>query len=98
MVVISTDNEGSSWALQTGRTKDPVFASCSRQLWLDALVNTHMVVIKHKSGSLIPLSDALSRQSLDSKKAQFAREAVQHQSLTALSPVLKGYVFFDDML
>lgn len=97
-IIIATDNEGSSFALQTGGTKDPVFASCSRQLWLDAISNNHIVLVRHKSGSLIPLSDALSRQSRDSQKATYAREEIKWRNLNIIPPVLNGYAFFDDMI
>lgn len=97
-IVISTDNSGSSFALQSGRTKDPVFASCSRQLWLEATTNNHLVLIRHKPGYLLPLSDALSRQSRDPHKAAFVSEKVAQQKLVPVSPVTTGHVFFDDML
>lgn len=38
-VIISTDNISSSYALETGRTKDSVFAKCSREMWLLATIN-----------------------------------------------------------
>lgn len=97
-IVISTDNSGSSFALQSGRTKDTVFASCSRQLWLDATTNNHIVLIRHKPGHLIPLSDALSRQSRDTQKDVYVRETVRRQNLIFVHPALSGYVFFNDKL
>lgn len=55
LIVISTDNLASSCALETGRTQDPLFARCSREMWLQASINNHSVVIRHKHGSLIPM-------------------------------------------
>lgn len=35
-IVMLTDNQASAYALQSGKTKDPVLAACSRELWLDS--------------------------------------------------------------
>lgn len=50
LLVLSTDNISSSFALESGRTRDMIFASCSRELWLKALANNHLVTIRHKAG------------------------------------------------
>lgn len=97
-IVISTDNSGSSFALQSGRTKDTTFANCSRELWLEALINNHIVVIRHKSGVDIPLADALSRQARDQTKADYVQRAISQRGITLISPFLKGYKFFSDSL
>lgn len=66
LVVIYTDNLGSSWALETGRTKDEVLSKCSWEMWLEATTNNHIITIRHKPGEELVLADALSRQSRDS--------------------------------
>lgn len=93
-ILISTDNEASSWALQSGRTKDSVFASCSREIWLQALIHNYHVTIQHKRGSLIPMADALSRQFHDPDMAKFVSDAVRKNDLICVSPCLDEYVFF----
>lgn len=94
LLVISTDNISSSFALETGRTKDMVFASCSRELWFRALTNNHLVTIRHKAGSLIPLADALSRQHFDGQKAAYVQQEVRLRNLVVLPPRLDNYHFF----
>lgn len=97
-VIIFTDNMGSSLALQTGRTKDPVFAKCARELWLLAATNNQIITIKHKHGYLIPLADALSRQYHDRSKATFVTDTVLANNLCVVPPRLKGFKFFTDDL
>lgn len=80
-VTIWTDNITSSFALETGRTKDEVLGSCAQELWLHASKRNHTVEIKHKRGTLMPLADALSRFSNDQAKADIAKNIVRHSSL-----------------
>lgn len=94
LLVISTDNISSSFALETGRTRDPVFASCSRELWLKALTHNHLVTIRHKAGALIPMADALSRQHYDHHKAAFVQQEIQRSNLILIYPCLDSYEFF----
>lgn len=96
-VVIATDNLASHFALTTGRTKDSVLGSCARELWLGAARADHEIQIVHKEGTAIPLADALSRFYSDSAKAALAIELTAVLNLTELSPVLSGYVFFNDI-
>lgn len=98
LIVISTDNLGSSVALQTGRTKDMTFANCARELWLLATRNNHVIEIRHKHGILIPLADALSRQFHDHQKASYVEQMIKERSLTTLAPELGGYKFFSDYI
>lgn len=94
LVVISTDNISSSQALETGRTRDHVFAKCSRELWLLAGIHNHIITIRHKHGALIPLADALSRCHHDHAKDAYVRTVVARDDLIAVSPSLEGYRFF----
>ena len=82
-IVVHTDNMASKFALTTGKTKDPVLAACSRQLWLDASVADHTVEIRHKPGALIPLPDALSRFNEPSKRL-LANSLIQQKALRRL--------------
>lgn len=94
-VTIWTDNITSSFALQTGRTKDPILAACARELWLHASKRNQTVEIRHKKGSLLILPDALSRTSFDQTKVQLAQQIIVQRSLLPLPPCLNDYEFFD---
>lgn len=95
-IVITTDNQGSAYALATGRTKDSVLAACARELWLEAAKADHYIEIKHQLGDNIPLADALSRAHSDHRKAKLAADLILKRNLTIVNPVLSGYVFFTD--
>lgn len=97
-VIVWTDNMASSYALHTGRTKDPILASCARELWLQAARLNHHVQIKHKSGHLIPLADALSRMFYEKDKKHLVQKLVQAEGLQPLPPVLNDYNFFTRFL
>lgn len=94
-VTIWTDNITSSFALETGRTKDEVLGACARELWLHASKRNHTVEIKHKKGTLLPLADALSRLSKDHAKAALASQIVARRALQYVPPHVNGYKFFD---
>lgn len=94
-VTIFTDNSASSYALQTGKTKDSVLASCSRELWLEAARSDHEIVIEHKPGSELVLADALSRRHNEQAKAQLADSIIQSDSLRLVPPCINDYVFFN---
>lgn len=93
-IVLATDNISSSYALQSGRTADAVFANCARELWLAALTNNHDVIIRHKYGHQIPLADALSRQHNQPEKAALVKEIITSNKLKLVKPHLCGYKFF----
>lgn len=97
-IVIATDNMGSSCAIQTGKTKDPVFADCAREMWLEALTTGLTITIRHKRGELIPMADALSRQHHDRIKADYVRDTILRHNLTSVPPKLNAYVFFNNQL
>lgn len=94
-VIIMTDNSASSQALQTGKTKDLVLASCSRELWLEAACSDHEIVIQHKPGAELILSDALSRCYSDPSKAELADSLITESNLEVVPPRLNNYVFFN---
>lgn len=96
-VVMVTDNAASSFALTTGRTKDSVLASCTREMWLEAAKADHELSIQHKDGNLIPLADALSRVSFDPSKTALAHKLIAERNLSELKPKLDNYVFFNDI-
>lgn len=98
LVTIWTDNSSSAYALETGRTKDAVLAACARELWLLAAANSQVVTVCHKPGSLIPLSDALSRCHEDQTKAHYVKANMYRENLQMISPVTNDYVFFDPSL
>lgn len=97
-VILLTDNIASSYALSSGKTKDPDLGACARQLWLEAAIRDQCFVIRHKPGTQIPLADALSRYHQDSSKAQFVASETLSRGLTELKPVLNGYSFFSTNL
>lgn len=97
-IVIFTDNMASSFALQTGRTKDLILAACARELWLAAATHNHSIQIRHKPGTEIPLAVALSRLSHSSAKAKVAAAIINQLRLVEVPPVLNDYVFFNPNL
>lgn len=97
-IVVWTDNSASAWALQTGRTKDSVLAACAREIWLIASMGNHDITVRHKSGSDIPLADALSRAAHSIDKAKTAAAIVKSRGLSFSHPVLNDYVFFSSFL
>lgn len=97
-IVIYTDNRGSACALQTRRTRDDLLAKCGRELWLEATMNNHNIIMRHKAGKDIPLADALSRKDKEREKAQYVRVEVHRQNLKNLAPKLNGYKFFNEFI
>lgn len=97
-IIVWTDNMASSYALETGRTKDPLLAACARELWLLAAKLNHHVEIKHKCGAQLPLADALSRMFHSDQKAAQAQRLVSECRLQSISPAIEGYKFFDKSL
>lgn len=94
-VTIYTDNMSSSYALMTGRTRDPMLASCARELWLEAAKYGDRLTIEHKSGHLIPLADALSRMAGNTDKATYVKKHLRINNLILVSPVTDNCNFFD---
>lgn len=97
-ILINTDNISSSFALTTGKTRDPVLAACAREIWLEGAVRDIEIKIVHKPGNLIPLADALSRMDSEHEKRDYAIKEIQNRRLIQLPPCISGYHFFDDEL
>lgn len=95
LVVIYTDNLGLRYALETGKTKDGILASCAREMWLMAAAHNHQVTIRHKPGTDLVLADALSRQAKDPQKAALAKALVLRDSLINVTLKVNDYVFFN---
>ena len=91
-IIINTDNIGSKYALELGRTKDKILAACSRQLWLEAAVKDHTVQVCHKYGKDLPLPDALSRMH-EPAKARLACRLIEEKRLLPTTPVLPHPMF-----
>lgn len=97
-IKIYTDNSSSSYALSSGKTRDPILAACARELWLEAAVRDIEIKIEHKPGSDIPLADALSRMHSEPAMKNFELNETKTRNIRPLLPVLKGYVFFNNDL
>lgn len=97
-VVIFTDNQASSFALQTGKTKDSSLAACARELWLAAALHQHEINIQHKLGVDIELADALSRLHLEPLKADFVKQTISSMNLVLIPPYLSDIQFFDKLI
>lgn len=93
-VTIMTDKAAASYALETGKTKDAVLASCSRELWLEAAHSDHHIIIQHKPGVDLVLADALSHRHADKAKADLADSIIRRDSLVVVPPELNNYMFF----
>ena len=91
-IVINTDNIGSKYALESGRTKDKILAACSRQLWLEAALHDHTIQVCHKHGKDIPLPDALSRMH-EPAKARLAHRLISERGLLPTTPALPHPMF-----
>lgn len=98
MIIVWTDNAASSYALETGRTKDVVLGACARELWLLASCFNHQIQIRHKKGTLLPLPDAMSRMFQDQEKKTLALHLINNRSLKPIQPVLDDYQFFNSDL
>lgn len=95
-IVMLTDNLASSFALSTGKTKDPVLAACAREMWLEAAKADHTIRIEHRPGNLIPLADALSRAHDDTSKAALAQHLTQIRGLSKVQPKVGNCNFFTE--
>lgn len=94
-VCIYTDNQASSFALKTGKTRDRTLGACAREMWLAAALNQHDINIKHKPGVDIPVADALSRMHTDPLKAQFIDSILREFNLSKIDPKIDDLIFFD---
>ena len=86
-ILVRTDNIAAMYALNTGRTHDPVLASCAREIWLLAALQDLDVLLVHIPGVDLVLADALSRRSFDPALDRLAISLVAAKKLTAAKPV-----------
>lgn len=93
-VLIYTDNISASFALTSGKTKDPVLGACAREIWLEGAVRDIDIHIVHKHGVDIPLADALSRAAAEPDKKAYAQAEVERRGLSQVPPNINGYQFF----
>lgn len=98
LVIIFTDNIASSYALETGRTKDTTLASCARELWLLAARRSHTISIRHKPGVQLEFVDALSRMHSSHSKTFLVKDLVSKYNLIHVPPVLNQCKFFTAFL
>lgn len=97
-ITIFTDNLSLRHALQTGRSHDPTFAACARELWLHAAINQHSITTVHKPGDQIPLADGLSRMHSNPLKAKLVNDAIIEFKLSVVPPYLDDMKCFDKLV
>ena len=85
-VIITTDNSAAMHTLNTGRTRDPILAACSRELWLVAALRELEIVVNHAPGTSLVLADALSRRHGSHAHADIATQMIRHLDLMPCSP------------
>ena len=87
-VVITTNNSAEMHTLNTGKTKDPVLAACSRELWLFAALRELTITVNHAPGATLVLSDALSRrhQGKELGKEDIVLQMTRHLKLSQITP------------
>ena len=86
-VIVRTDNIAAMYALNTGRTHDPVLASCAREIWLTAAIQDLDILLVHIPGTELVLADALSRRSFTPTLDRLDLSLVKKLDLTVANPV-----------
>ena len=86
-VVVRTDNITAMYALNTGRTKDPVLEACAREIWLKAALSELDFNIVHTPGPFLVLADALSRIRINPSLDKLALDLVTKMQLPCAKPV-----------
>ena len=86
-VRVTTDNMATMHILNSGKTRDPILASCSRELWLLAALQELRIVVDHAPGDTLVLADALSRRHLSDHFENTALEYIYHLNLSPIMPV-----------
>ena len=84
---ITTDNMVAMQTLNTGRTRDPFLAACSRELWLIAATRQLRIVVNHAPGVTLILADALSRWHHSPDHVPIANHFIQKLKLHSVAPV-----------
>ena len=85
-IVITTDNSAAMHTLNTGKTRDPVLAACSRELWLFAAVRELRITVNHAPGATLVLADALSRRHKAQEYEDIVVQMTRHLNLHQLIP------------
>ena len=86
-VEITTDNTAAMYALNTGRTRDPILAACSRELWLVAATNQIRIVVNHAPGRTLVLADALSRRHHSPEHDTIAKGYIHQLKITEIEHI-----------
>ena len=84
-ISITTDNIAAMFALNSGKTRDPVLAACSREIWLIAAVQELTIVVSHAPGKSLVLADALSRRHASPTHAATAARIIDNLCLTEIT-------------
>ena len=92
-VIITTDNSAAMHTLNTGKTKDPVLAACSRELWLLAALGELKITVNHAPGETLVLADALSRRHKSQEFEDIVTQMTRHLCINPVAPCA-----FDDIL
>ena len=96
-VRIHTDNIASMYALNSGKTRDPVLAACARELWMVAAHQQLDIILEHHPGASLVLADALSRQSKSNYHREHAAHLVSQYNLARVEPVHLTCVLSDKL-
>ena len=85
-IIITTDNSAAMYSLNTGRTRDPILAACSRELWLLAALQELKITVNHAPGVTLVLADALSRRHQSQDQEDVVIQMTRHLGLTQTIP------------
>ena len=85
-LVITTDNSAAMYTLNSGKTHDPVLASCSRELWLIAALRDLIITVNHAPGSTLVLAEALSRRHQSKEFDDVATQMTRHLEISPITP------------
>ena len=86
-ILIITDNIAAAYSLTTGRARDPVIASCARELWLIAATRQLTIKVEHAPGESLVLADALSRCHKSPDHENYITKTVYELNLLPTTPV-----------
>ena len=85
-LIITTDNSAAMHTINTGKTKDPTLAACSRELWLFAALRELRITINHAPGATLVLADALSRRHKSQEFEDVVTQMTRHLGITQIAP------------
>ena len=91
-IVIKTDNIAAAYSLTSGKAKDPVIASCARELWLIAATRQLTLTVEHVPGESLVLADALSRRHKSPDFNSYIQQTVTRMNLMSVEPVHCDFV------